>query len=509
MNDPLSIPPHTTTRGLYAPVTHAPVTAVSVNCVEGSFQTPKHQVTNQGRLPLPSSQLGIPPVQISQLGPSNWCHPAQPLSTDALQPFSWNSVTQGMSVRVRDLSHPVTPPNTTMTTATQCVPAVFSRNTADQYNEHSMMFDKFRHSKPSTLKQNSYGKSQRTNSAANSTRQNVSHSKDTLPSSSLVAPRHSQPLGVQYNPAEMNSTFTKPTFLPGIDHTSTEPNQPASSHFQDSSELTSIPTPSTLSLTSFQVVFEQLFSIRNKWDNFGLALGLSPSDVNAIYTDNHGKCEPCLRETLITRLNVKPLTWREVVFALRSPTIGNNELAKEIQSKFASYLDVPFQLDNSTELHSLQCSSAHCPGLSLPDCVLRYASYLKDKYERMSVLPDSWPPPLDEKDHFTNLALIERQKYCKLPQAKSKHSIEYDYAYGNVDNIVERKQAIKLENLFEPLPGEDCTQDQFIILMDGAPGVGKTTISRKICKDWSRDELISHFKLVIFVPSQAYCHRSP
>ena len=57
--------------------------------------------------------------------------------------------------------------------------------------------------------------------------------------------------------------------------------------------------------------------------------------------------------------------------------------------------------------------------------------------------------------------------------------------YGNVDNIVERKQAIKLENLFESLPGEDSTQDQFIILMDGAPGVGKTTVSRKIGPEMS------------------------
>ena len=500
VKDPLSIPPHTTTRGVYAPVTHASVTTVSVDCVEGSFQTPKHQVTNQGRLPLPPLQLGIPPVQISRMGPSNWCHPAQPLSTHALQPFSWNSVTQGTSVRVRDLSHPVTHSNTTMTTSTQCIPAVFSRYTADQYNEHSVMFDKFRHSKPSTLKQNSYGKSQRTNSAADSTRQSVSHSKGTLPSSSLVAPRHSQYLGVQHNPAEMNSTFTKPTILSGIDHTSTEPSQPASSHFQDSSELTSIPSSIVPSLTSFQVVFGQLFSIRNKWDNFGLALGLSPCDVDAINTDNHGKCEPCLRETLITRIHVKPLTWRDVVFALRSPTIGNNELAEEIQYKFASYLDVPFQLDSSTELDSLQYSSAHCPGLSLPDCVVRYSSYLKDKYERMPVLPDSWPPPLVGQDHFTNLALIERRKYHILPQAKSKDSIEYDYAYGNVDNIVERKQAIKLENLFEPLPGEDSPQDQFIILIDGAPGVGKTTISRKICIDWSKDKLKSNFHFVILLP---------
>ena len=199
-------------------------------------------------------------------------------------------------------------------------------------------------------------------------------------------------------------------------------------------------------------------------------------------------------------MRVKPLTWRDVVFALRSPTIRNNELAEEIQYKFASYLDVPFQLDSSTELHSLQYSSARCPALSLPDCVLRYSSNLKDKYMRMPVLPDSWPPPLAGQDHFTNIALIERRKYHILPQAKSKDSIEYDYAYGNVDNIVERKQPIKLENLFEPLPGEDSTQNQFIILMDGAPGVGKTTISRKICIDWSKDKLKSNFHFVILLP---------
>ncbi len=46
------------------------------------------------------------------------------------------------------------------------------------------------------------------------------------------------------------------------------------------------------------------------------------------------------------------------------------------------------------------------------------------------------------------------KKQIRLTQAKHTPSIEYDYATGNVDNIVERKQAITLEQIFEPLRGD-------------------------------------------------------
>ena len=246
---------------------------------------------------------------------------------------------------------------------------------------------------------------------------------------------------------------------------------------------------------TFSLVFETLFPICSEWHNFGLPLGLLESTLKRI-KHNNSVCEDCLRETLAVRISDKPLTWRDVIRTLRSVTVSNNELAMTIEREHSDQLDVQILLDSQEQRFQNITSTV----INIPDCVLRFASYLKDRYKRMPVLPDTWPPPLDEKDHFTNLALIERRKHCKLPQAKSKNSIEYDYAYGNVDNIVERKQAIKLENLFEPLAGEDSTQDQFIILMDGAPGVGKTTISRKICKMWSNDKYISHFQLVIFLP---------
>ena len=264
-----------------------------------------------------------------------------------------------------------------------------------------------------------------------------------------------------------------------------------------SSQLRSVPCSSSLPRSSFNLAFEKLIRICPRWHNFGLALGLSKNVLDRISNDNHEKCEPCLREVLALRIRKSSLTWREVIVALSSPTVLDNELAEEVESEFIDCLDAPLQIDSVT-LSSHASAGAFT--VNPPDCVVMYASFLKSKYKCMSILPDTWPPPLAGQDHFTNLALIERRKLLRLPEAKSKHSIEYDYAYGNVDNIVERKQAIKLEDLFKLLPGENFSQDQFIILMDGAPGVGKTTISRKICKDWSENELGVNFNLVILLP---------
>ena len=129
-----------------------------------------------------------------------------------------------------------------------------------------------------------------------------------------------------------------------------------------------------------------------------------------------------------------------------------------------------------------------------PKCVARYAQYLKDKYKRMSTLPDGdWPPSLGRQ--YTRLAMIEQER--ELPGAKLVATMERDYIHGNIDNIVKRKKAIQLPEIFWPT--EDGGQE-LKILMDGAPGVGKSTLSRKVCKDWASGELLQQYQLVILLP---------
>ena len=129
-----------------------------------------------------------------------------------------------------------------------------------------------------------------------------------------------------------------------------------------------------------------------------------------------------------------------------------------------------------------------------PECVPRYAQYLKDKYKRMSTLPDGdWPPSLGRQ--YTQLAMIEQER--ELPGAELVATMERDYIHGNIDNIVKRKKPIQLPEVF--LPIEDGVQ-QLKILMDGAPGVGKSTLSRKVCKDWASGELLQQYHLVLLLP---------
>ena len=112
----------------------------------------------------------------------------------------------------------------------------------------------------------------------------------------------------------------------------------------------------------------------------------------------------------------------------------------------------------------------------------------------MSTLPDGdWPPSLGRQ--YTRLAMIEQEE--RLPGAELVATMERDYIHGNIDNIVKRKKAIELPEVFLITEG---SSQQLKILMDGAPGVGKSTLSRKICKDWASGELLQQYHLVILLP---------
>ena len=63
-----------------------------------------------------------------------------------------------------------------------------------------------------------------------------------------------------------------------------------------------------------------------------------------------------------------------------------------------------------------------------------------------------------------------------------------------MDDILLKKSPIELEKLFENIEGE-----RKVILIDGAPGSGKSTLTVHICQRWSRGELFQEFTIIILV----------
>ena len=114
----------------------------------------------------------------------------------------------------------------------------------------------------------------------------------------------------------------------------------------------------------------------------------------------------------------------------------------------------------------------------------------------MSIIPDDWPPCLSETKAYINLALIRAENGDDSP---SSSTMEYDYIHGKVDNIIARKEQIELDEVFLPCIDPETNESKLTIIMDGAPGVGKSTITRKLCIEWARGEMLQEYHLVILI----------
>ena len=122
--------------------------------------------------------------------------------------------------------------------------------------------------------------------------------------------------------------------------------------------------------------------------------------------------------------------------------------------------------------------------------VQRYASYLKFVYTREKLpVYDKW---LQVKSKiYINLALIEKKDITKQKADQfTKATI-----HGNVDDILKSKRAMDISQIAK-LP--DGSQPK-CILVDGAPGVGKSTFAWYLCQMWEEGELLQQYQLVVLL----------
>ena len=130
---------------------------------------------------------------------------------------------------------------------------------------------------------------------------------------------------------------------------------------------------------------------------------------------------------------------------------------------------------------------------TLENCSL----YLKSLYEVKSqdalYSEDQWPPPVTNK--IFRLALVKADKL--RTQNVQEEFLRQKTIAGKVDNVLEEAvENIELKDILQDKKSDGKLKK---VLLEGAPGCGKSTLSLQICHLWSKGELFQEYKLVILV----------
>ena len=107
----------------------------------------------------------------------------------------------------------------------------------------------------------------------------------------------------------------------------------------------------------------------------------------------------------------------------------------------------------------------------------------------MPLLPlDTWPPV--KKQHYVSLALITSESMSRQ-DFFSRATIR-----GSVDDIYREKIPIEFSGVF---PAEIDSKKPLVVLIEGRPGAGKSTLITKVSIDWANKELLQDVEIFVLV----------
>ena len=242
------------------------------------------------------------------------------------------------------------------------------------------------------------------------------------------------------------------------------------------------PAPQELTKKDIALLLSTLNSIAWKCYALGLHLGVDDSQIRNIMKNN-SLCEDQLREIISERLRQEsPLTWHDIVRALRA--VFESVLASEIENKYIHHL--PAQA----------CTVSH-GNSSLTPPLQMFIKQVATNYDEVDTKLVKWPPKPSAV--YINLSCINRESISGM----SKEYTEITEAMvhdGNVDAINPTKRPIEFNEIARgisiPSTSSQASKERRVILIEGAPGVGKSTFAQEFCKRWKRGEIAQQYQLV-------------
>ena len=143
---------------------------------------------------------------------------------------------------------------------------------------------------------------------------------------------------------------------------------------------------------------------------------------------------------------------------------------------------------------------------------------------RLRVDKEAWPP--DPPKTYTPLVLIQHQGYCNTKQSTAmaefveRGNIDKVVSVATTDPLLKDSKRLKLDShqpsqevldtskvtkeVAEILTPLESSDDPQFVLIEGAPGIGKTLLLREISYRWGKHQILQKFKLVLLL-----CLRDP
>ena len=120
-----------------------------------------------------------------------------------------------------------------------------------------------------------------------------------------------------------------------------------------------------------------------------------------------------------------------------------------------------------------------------------YANILQEKYQSRvpSFLTLQWPPPPTLR--VFNLAMVSQRVLRYAPDDEMIRLLQR----GNVSDVVSSRNQVTLDEISRNLH----SGSRNIVLIEGAPGAGKSTLAWHLCEMWKSRKLFQEFEIVLFV----------
>lgn len=217
--------------------------------------------------------------------------------------------------------------------------------------------------------------------------------------------------------------------------------------------------------------------------------GLSLEDVNTIL-ENYSKDEHHQRLVELWFKRDTHPSWEKLKRVLnnhRCPSVLN--YICNILSIWRTYIVAILPTHKSKFISSVQYTKEHQD----------YRDYMKSLYctQIPTQLPpevcfSQWPPTLTHK--VFKLAMIKGEK---IQRGEVEDEFVRLTITGKVDDILLKKTPINLEDIFKD--DKDTLGKRKVILLEGAPGSGKSTLSLHICQQWGENKLFTQYFLLVLV----------